>query len=91
MDETAEITVTLTGEQLASLRQQVAAGRYGSLDSAIGAAIDALQDRDTALADWLRAEVAPAYDAMMADPSQGIPAETVFEALLDDLKRQGSA
>jgi antitoxin ParD1/3/4 len=35
-------------------------------------------DSDAAVQRWLREEVAPAYDAMQADPSRGIAAADVF-------------
>ena len=41
----------------------------------------ALQERDAAVARWLREDVAPVYDAMIADPSRGIEAESVANQL----------
>ena len=41
----------------------------------------ALQERDAAVENWLREEVAPIYDAMKADPTRGIPAEKVFATI----------
>ena len=38
----------------------------------------ALRARDEAVERWLLEEVAPAYDAMKADPSRGVDADTVF-------------
>ena len=38
-------------------------------------------ERDGTVERWLREDVAPAYDAMKADPSRGIPADEVFAAL----------
>ncbi len=32
---------------------------------------------------WLREEVAPAYDAMQANPTRGLPAGRVFDAICD--------
>jgi len=43
--------------------------------------LHALQERDAAVERWLLEEVAPAYDAMNADPSRAIPAGTVFSEL----------
>jgi hypothetical protein len=40
-----------------------------------------LQARDEAVENWLREEVAPAYDAMKADPSRGRSASDVRATL----------
>jgi hypothetical protein len=44
----------------------------------VRAGLRALQERDAAVERWLKDEVIPTYDAMKADPSQGIPAKAVF-------------
>lgn len=60
------------------LKAKVAAGNYASESELIAAALDALDDRERSLEDWLHNEVIPAYDACMANPESGIPAEQVF-------------
>ncbi|RDJ27122.1 type II toxin-antitoxin system ParD family antitoxin [Bosea caraganae] len=39
------------------------------------------QLRSSAFETWLRDKVGPAFDAMKADPSRGIPAKTAFDAV----------
>ena len=39
---------------------------------------------------WLRDEVAPAYDAMKADPSSGTPASEVFRKLRQHHANRGT-
>ena len=41
----------------------------------------ALQERDAAVARWLRDEVATTYDAMQADPARAISARAVFDEI----------
>jgi len=72
---------TLPTEQASYIDQLVASGSYASASEVVRAGIRALQERDVAIERWLREEVAPACDAMKADPSRGIPAEEVFAAL----------
>jgi antitoxin ParD1/3/4 len=71
-------TVSLPAEHAAFIDQKVASGAYASTSEVVRAGLRALKERDEAVERWLRDEVAPAYDAMAADPDQGIPAETVF-------------
>ena len=67
-------------DQLACLAK-VAAGDYASVSEVVRAGLRALKERDAAVERWLRDEVAPAYDAIQADPSRALPAEPVFEGL----------
>lgn len=58
---------------------KVSSGAYASGSEVIRAALRALQERDATVERWLREGVAPAYDAMKADPGRAIPAEVVFD------------
>lgn len=72
---------TLPTEQSSYIDHLVASGAYGSASEVVRAGIRALQERDAAVERWLREEVAPAYDAMKADPARGIPIDQVFDAV----------
>lgn len=52
----------------------VARGDYPDDGAVVQAALQALRDRDDAVEQWLRNEVAPTFDAMKADPARGINA-----------------
>jgi len=69
---------TLPNEQATYIDHLVESGTYASASEVVRAGIRALQERDTAVERWLREDVAQTYDAMMADPNRGIPAEQVF-------------
>lgn len=71
-------TVSLPAEHAAFIDAKVASGAYASISEVVRAGLRALKERDEAVERWLRDEVAPAYDAMAADPSRGIPMDTVF-------------
>lgn len=71
-------TISLPTEHAAFIDAKVAAGAYASASEVVRAGLRALKERDEAVERWLMDEVAPAYDAMAADPGRGIPAETVF-------------
>jgi putative addiction module CopG family antidote len=53
------------------VKAKVASGEYASESEVIRDGLRALQERDRAVEQWLRQDVATAYDAMMADPSRG--------------------
>lgn len=69
---------SLPDEQAAYIDAKVDDGAYASALEVVRAGLRALQERDAAVERWLRDEVVPTYDAMKADPSQGIPAKAVF-------------
>lgn len=71
-------TVSLPEEHTTFIDQLVASGAYASVSEVVRAGIRALQERDAAVERWLREEVAPAYDAMQADPDRGIGLEDAF-------------
>ncbi len=71
-------TISLQAEQVAFIDEQIATGAYASASEVVGAGLRALRERDEALESWLAQEVATAYDAIVADPSLGKPAESVF-------------
>jgi antitoxin ParD1/3/4 len=74
-------TISLPAEQATYIDSLVAKGDYASASEVVRAGLRALQERDAAVERWLRDQVAPAYDAMQADPGRAIPAETAFQAV----------
>ena len=84
-------TFSLAEEQAEYIDAKVEAGEFASASEVVRAGLRALKERDEAIGRWLREEVAPAYDEMMADPSSGIPIDQAFEEIRQRLerKRQG--
>jgi antitoxin ParD1/3/4 len=74
-------TFSLPAKQAKFIDAQVRVGAYASASEVVRAGLRALQERDAAVEQWLRSEVAPVYDAMKADPKRGIPGEKVFAEL----------
>ena len=78
MSSVAQRTINLAEDQAAYIDARVASGDYASGSEVVRAGLEALQDRDDAVERWLRDDVAPAYDAALADPASSIPAEEAF-------------
>jgi len=75
---TQKRTFSLAEEQAEYIDAKVESGDYASASEVVREGLRALKDRDAAVERWLREEVAPTYDAMKADPSQGLTADEVF-------------
>lgn len=70
MRSTQQFSVTLPNEMAAQIRAKVASGEYASESEVIREGLRALQARDKAIEDWLRTNVAAAYDAVKAAPDR---------------------
>ncbi len=81
MSASAKRTFSLPTEQARYIDSLVDSGSYASASEVVRAGLRALQERDAAIERWLRDEVAPIYDAMLADPFRAIPAEDVMAAV----------
>lgn len=76
MRSTQQFSITLPNEMAELVRAKVAGGEYATESEVIRDGLRSLLARDRAVATWLRETVAPAYDAIKADPSRGIPLAT---------------
>jgi putative addiction module CopG family antidote len=65
---TQQFSITLPNEMAEAVRSKVAAGEYATESEVIRDGLRALLARDRAVESWLREQVAPAYDALKADP-----------------------
>lgn len=81
MTTIAKRTFSLPAELAAYIDDLVASGEYASGSEVVRAGLRALKERDIAVENWLRTEVAATYDAISADPSPAVPAEQVFAEL----------
>ncbi|WP_235632109.1 ribbon-helix-helix domain-containing protein [Mycolicibacterium rutilum] len=71
------MSITLPIEMADMLRERVRSGEYASESELIREGLRALFARDQAVEAWLRDEVAAAYDAVAADPSRAVSAQSV--------------
>jgi len=77
MRSTQQFSITLPNEMADAVRAKVAAGEYATESELIRDGLRVLLARDRAVEDWLRKEVAAAYDKLKADPSRAVAAGAV--------------
>jgi antitoxin ParD1/3/4 len=71
-------TISLPDEQADFIDAKVASGDYASASEVVRAGLRALKERDDAIERWLREEVVPTYDALVADPTQVVSLDEAF-------------
>ncbi len=77
MRSTQQLSITLPIELAKAVKAKVASGAYASESEVLREGLRALMERDRAVESWLREEVAPAYDALRADPARAVASENV--------------
>jgi antitoxin ParD1/3/4 len=93
MNKAERRTISLPAEHADFIDEKVASGAFASASEVVRAGLRALQERDAAIERWLKEEVAPAYDALQADPSRAKPMADVMEKVrkLHASKLRGAA
>ncbi|WP_314915545.1 type II toxin-antitoxin system ParD family antitoxin [Pseudomonas helleri] len=77
MRSTQQFSITLPIQMAEAVKAKVAAGEYATESEVIRDGLRALMARDRALESWLVGQVAPAYDALKADPSRAASIDEV--------------
>ena len=77
MRTTQQFSITLPLEMAEAVKAKVAAGEYASESEVIRDGLRVLLARDRMMETWLREQVAPAFDAINADPSRAVSLDTV--------------
>jgi len=72
MRSTQQFSITLPNELADLVRAKVAAGEYATESEVLRDGLRALIARDRAVENWLRKDVAGAFDALKADPSRAL-------------------
>ena len=77
MRSTQQFSITLPHEMADAVRAKVAAGEYATESEVIRDGLRVLLARDRAVEDWLRNDVAAAYDALKSEPSRAVGVDAV--------------
>ena len=86
MRSTRQLSITLPVEMADMVKEKVASGDYASESEVIRDGLRALKERDEAVEDWLRREVAEAYDEYVADPSSATPLDEAFDRVIAEMQ-----
>lgn len=68
MQTTEQLSVTLPQELAAQVRARVASGAYADESEVVRDGLRELLERDLAVEEWLRSDVAAVYDGLRDDP-----------------------
>lgn len=82
MRTTRQMSITLPNEMADMVKAKVQSGDCASESEVVRDGLRALVARDRAVDGWLREQVAPAYDALKADPSRAVTADQVRARLV---------
>ena len=77
MRTTRQFSITLPLEMADAVKAKVEAGEYATESEVIRDGLRVLLERDRVVDAWLREQVAPAYDAIKADPTRAVSVEDV--------------
>ncbi len=89
MRTTQQMSITLPNEMADVVKSKVRTGEYASESEVIRDGLRALMARDRAVESWLQHQVAPAYDALQADPSRAVTPEQVRARLAAERAKAG--
>lgn len=87
MRSTQQLSITLPNEMADLIRAKVSAGEYATESEVVRDGLRVLLARDRAVESWLREQVAPAYDALKANPSRAVPIKRVRARLAAEHKK----
>jgi putative addiction module CopG family antidote len=84
---TQQFSITLPLEMADIVKTKVAAGEYATESEVIRDGLRVLMARDRMMENWLSQQVAPAYDALKADPSRAVSLSQVKARLAAEHKK----
>jgi len=87
MRTTQQLSITLPKDMAEAIKAKVASGEYATESEVIRDGLRALMARDRVMEHWLREQVAPAYDALQADPTRAVTGTRVRARLAAEHKK----
>lgn len=90
MRSTQQFSITLPNEMAELVRAKVATGEYATESEVIREGLRALLAQDRAVESWLKDQVGPACDALMADPSRAVEVTDIRARLAAEHRKLSS-
>ena len=87
MRTTRQLSITLPKDMAEVIKAKVASGEYATESEVIRDGLRVLMARDRVMEHWLREQVAPAYDALKADPTRAVAGTRVRARLAAEHKK----
>ena len=81
MRTTQQLSITLPLEMAEAVKAKVATGEYASESEVIRDGLRVLLARDRIVESWLREQVAPAFDAVKANPKRAVSVDAIHARL----------
>ena len=91
MRTTQSLSITLPHEMAQMVKAKVSSGEYATESEVIRDGLRSLTARDAAVEKWLREEVVPTYDAVLANPSLTVSAEEAWRRLSTMMEKRTKA
>lgn len=91
MRTTQSLSITLPHEMAQMVKAKVASGEYATESEVIRDGLRSLTARDAAVEKWLREEVVPTYDSVLANPSLTVSAEEAWSRLSAMMEKRTKA
>ena len=91
MRTTQQFSITLPNEMAAIVKAKVEAGEYATESEVIRDGLRTLMARDRVVENWLRDQVAPAYDALKADPTRAVSVDSIRARLAQEFNAATSS
>ncbi|MEN0038828.1 MAG: type II toxin-antitoxin system ParD family antitoxin [Cellvibrio sp.] len=88
MRTTQQFSITLPNEMAEAVKAKVKTGEYASESEVIRDGLRALIARDKAVENWLQDQVGSSYDALKADPSRAVSADSLRARLAGEHAKQ---
>ena len=87
---TKRVTIDLPDDLVSFAEAKVAAGEYVSLDAAVAAGVQGLQQEDQQVDGWVREEVVPSFHQWVADGKPTRSSDEVFADLEARIRAQAA-
>ena len=81
MRTTQQFSITLPLDMAEIVERKIKSGAYATVSEVVRDGVRALLERDAAVEQWLREEVVAGHQEYMADPSKGVPVDTIVERI----------